>query len=173
MVHGLCSSSVISFPNSLISDRVVEDFVCVCCNWVGGYMRCVLVVLEGGINFLLCGENSTCMLEGFFDYSREWFVYLFEFFLGYDRGLVMILDSVDYGYVILVELLRYFMDFNFFFSRERGTVWVGAPLYFEQGLLGKEGFISSVDMDFKFSFKKEEGCGYGGSGYPCGTLKCC
>lgn len=69
-------------------------------------MRCVLVVLEGGIYSLLCGENSTRMLEGFFNYYRECFVYLFEFFLVYDRGLVMILDSVDYDYVVLVELLR-------------------------------------------------------------------
>ena len=112
MVYGLCFPSVFSFPNSFITDRVDEGSVCVIHNWAG-YVRCVLVVLEGGIYSLLCGENNICMLEGFFNYSRQWLVYLFEFFFGHDRGLVMILDLVDYGYVVLVELLTYFMKFCF------------------------------------------------------------
>jgi hypothetical protein len=84
MVYGLCSPSVFSFPNSFITDRVDDGSDCVIHNWASGYVRCVLVVLEGGIYSLLCGENSICMLEGFFNYSRECLVYLFEFFLGHD-----------------------------------------------------------------------------------------
>jgi len=68
----------------------------------------------------------------------------------------MILDLVDYGYVVLVELLRYSMKVCFFIM-ERCTVWVGAPLYYKQGLLGKDG-LSQVSI-WKLQILFQEGRG--------------
>ena len=44
----------------------------------------LLLVLGGGIYPMFCGENNVGLLEGFFNYFRECFVFLFEFFPGYD-----------------------------------------------------------------------------------------
>lgn len=60
-----------------------EASVCVVGNWVDGWVRLVLV-LGGGIYPMLCGENNIGLLEGFFNYFREFFLLLFGFFLGYD-----------------------------------------------------------------------------------------
>ena len=46
------------------------------------------------------------------------------------------------------SLLRYFMDFCFFLTREIGILWVGMPLYFKRSLLDREGIILGVDVDF-------------------------
>lgn len=64
----------------------------------------------------------------------------------------MILDFVDDNYVVLVEFIEVLYGLLFLFSREGGKVWVGLPLYFEQGLYNRE-----ANVNFKFSFKREEG----------------